>query len=140
MVVTALDDKLIKGGAQLLKQLDDAKVVVDAALWFYFPDIQGWKLLLSLPEVISHGPKAAYQVVQESLSKIPDLSFSLDDVAVANSGAPLLNLMRIAISTGTGISGIRFSNNVINGQLIQDAYIYRLTRESPASTSPLKTR
>jgi len=138
MVVTALDDKLIKGGEQLLRQLDDAKVTVDAALWFYFADIQGWKLLLSLPEVIGHGPKAAYQAVQEALSKVADLPFSLDDVAVANPDAPLLKLMRITISTGQGISGIRFSNNVVNGQLIQDAYIYRLTRQSHNS-SPLKT-
>lgn len=124
----------------MLKRLDNAKIVVDAALWYYFPDIQNWKLLLSLTEMIKQGPKAAYQSIQEELSQIHDIPFSLDDIAVTNPDSSILKLMRSAINTGTGISGIRFSNNVINGQLIQDAYIYRLTRESPAIQNPLKTR
>jgi hypothetical protein len=41
----------------------------------------------------------------------------------------MLSLLRVAISTGPGISGIRFTHNTINNVLIEDAYIYRL--ESP---------
>jgi len=139
MVITALDDRLIEGGLRLLKQLDDADVFVDAALWFYFTDKEAWKLLLSLPEAIGGGPRAAYKVIQEAISKLADLPFSLDDVTVAQPDAPVLRLLRIAISTGPGISGIRFTNNVVNGQLIQDAYIYRLTRRPHRIDIPAKT-
>jgi hypothetical protein len=36
--------------------------------------------------------------------------------------------MRTAIQTGpgTGVSGIRFTQNMVNNVLIEDAYIYRL--------------
>jgi hypothetical protein len=38
----------------------------------------------------------------------------------------MITLLRVALRTGPGIGGIRFSSNVINGTLIEDAYIYRL--------------
>ena len=53
---------------------------------------------------------------------------SLDDIAVSKPKNPLLKLLKIAIKTGPAISGIRFTNNVINGQLIKDAHIYRLLK------------
>jgi hypothetical protein len=48
-------------------------------------------------------------------------------VSIAKKDDPLLKLLRIAIKTGPGISNIRFSRNTINGVIIEDAYIYRLT-------------
>jgi hypothetical protein len=35
--------------------------------------------------------------------------------------------LRSAVRTRPGIDGIRVTNNVINGLVIEDAYIYRLT-------------
>jgi hypothetical protein len=134
MVIITLDNKIIKSGEKLIRQLDSKKVIVDAALWLYFPDIQNWKLLLSFPNIVQRGPKAAYEIVQSELSRMTDVALSLDDIAITKPDAIILNLMRTAINTGTGISGIRFSNNVINGQFIQDAYIYRLLSLNPAST------
>jgi uncharacterized protein YbjQ (UPF0145 family) len=44
----------------------------------------------------------------------------------------LIELLSTAIQTpADAVAGIRFSNNTINGQLIPDAYIYRLTRPLP---------
>jgi hypothetical protein len=45
---------------------------------------------------------------------------------VADMNAPLIALLKAAISTGKGVGGIRFSRNTINGHYIEDAYIYRL--------------
>lgn len=130
MVNMTLDERLITDGEKLLQQLDSSQTKVDAALWFYFSDIASWKLLLSLPDLIGKGPKAAYQKVQAAFSELArkgiDISFALNDVAIAQPSSPLLRLLRVAIRTGSEISGIRFANNVINGQLIEDAYIYRL--------------
>jgi hypothetical protein len=35
-------------------------------------------------------------------------------------------LLRKAVSTGPGISGVRITNNAVNGRIIDDAYIYRV--------------
>ncbi len=119
---------MMKGGENLLRELDAASVNVDSALWFYFPEEGIWKLLLSFPDVEKKGPKAAYARVQKALSKLGEgPAPPLDDVALAKPNSPLLRLLKVAIRTGPGISGIRFSNNVVDGQLIPDAYIYRLT-------------
>jgi hypothetical protein len=131
MVITVLDEKLIKSGEKLLRKLDEANVVIDAALWLYFDENQVWKLLLSLPNIILRGPEVAYETVQKVLLKIDNPSFALNDITIANPDSPILALIRQSINTGNGISGIRFSNNAINGQLIQDAYIYRIMRITP---------
>lgn len=127
MVANTLTDELIEGGKYLIEELDASGVKVDGALWFYFPEEGFWKLMLFFPDIEKVGPKLSYSKVQKALHKLKEKgALSLDDVALAKPNAPLFHLLKIAIRTGPGISGIRFSNNVINGQLISDAYIYRL--------------
>lgn len=127
MVATTLTDQLIKGGKGLIEELDASGNKVDGALWFYFPEEGFWKLMLSFPNIEKEGPISSYSKVQKALSKVKEKNgLSLDDVALAKPNAPLIHLLKLAIRTGPGISGMRFSNNVINGQLIADAYIYRL--------------
>jgi len=127
MVVNSLTEQLINGGKNLIEGLDASGIKVDGALWLQFPEEGYWKLVLSFPNIEKEGPKSAYAKVQKVISKLKEKDrLSLDEVALAKPNAPILNLLKIAIHTGPGISGIRFSNNVINGQLISDAYIYRL--------------
>ena len=99
------------------------------ALWLQWPDTQNWKLALSLPIVASIGPKKAYRLVQKALSGIAAdaKNLRLDDVSVLRADAPLLDLLRIALNTGTGTSPIWFKGNVINGQLFPNSLIYRVT-------------
>lgn len=128
MVDKVLTAELIDSGRSLVQTLDNSNVEVDAALWFYFSDLQNWKLILSVPKLIRKGPRKAYEAVQKAARKMEKSgkSIPLSDVTVAKRNDPLLNLLRPAIHTGPGISGIRFTQNVINGTLIDDAYIYRL--------------
>lgn len=128
MVETILRQELIEAGAALIRRLDESRLQPDAAFWFYFPDAQAWKLVLAEVKVGTQGPKEVYRQIQRLLLKEPKefAELSLDAVALTKPDAPLINLLRTAVRTGPGISGIRFSNNVINGTVIEDAYIYRL--------------
>ncbi|MEK7730230.1 MAG: hypothetical protein AAB363_00070 [Planctomycetota bacterium] len=127
MVAVPLSADQIEAGEALLRRLDEEGVKVDAALWFYFADKEDWKLLLSLPEVIGQGPKAAYKEVQRILSGSKGPSgISLADVAVARQSSDLLSSIRGAVGTVPGISQLRFVKCVFNGQFIEDALIYRL--------------
>lgn len=127
MVKTELTDDLINAGESLLRHLDEQGVKTTAALWFYFTDIDAWKLVLEVPELIEKGPKAAYKKIQTILKNLDgDAVFELDDVAIARPESPVIKVLRIAVKTGPQIGGIRFSNNIINGTIIEDAYIYRL--------------
>jgi len=128
LVKHTLSDEMISAGAELTRRLDAARFTVSAALWLYDSDA-GWRFVIGSPEVRTRGPRWAYKQVQSVISKIPEQQskIPLKDITIVDSSDPLIALLRVAIKTGDGISGIRFSQNVINGTVIEDAYIYRIT-------------
>jgi hypothetical protein len=126
MVTATLNSEMIEFGRRVVEHLASDGIKIDAAFWFLLTDQDSWKLMLSGPDLTVQGPRAAYKTVQESLSKITKPTVTLDAIAILKPDSPLIALLRTGIRTGTGISGIRFSKNVVAGNLIDDAYIYRL--------------
>jgi len=128
MVETQLTPELITEGAALVAKLDAEGVSPDVALWFYFPDVGAWTLLLGETNVGAHGPREVYKAVQKALRSLGTevAHLSLEDISVAKPDAPLFNVLRQVVRTGPGISGMRFRRNYISGTMIEDAYIYRL--------------
>ena len=123
-----LSDQMIAAGSDLVRQLDEAGVAVSGALWFYDVDSNSWRLIFASPEVSDKGVKAVYKEVQSVLRGMPeDHSIPLKDISVVDSNDQLISLMRVALKTGDGIHAVRFTRNMINGVLIEDAHIYRLT-------------
>ena len=132
MVGTALTPQLIEEGAELLRALDAAGLIPDAAFWFYFSDINAWKLVLAEMRVGPAGPREVYKQVQRALGTRADKikSFSLADVVVAKPDAPVVSVLKRALRVERNAGGVRFSQNVIDGVLIEDAYIYRLAKSA----------
>lgn len=128
MVEGNLTKEKIESGAFLIRQLDREDFRASAAFWFYYSEVGSWKLVISGDRVTSRGSKYVYRTIQKILKKhrtrLRDLS--LDDFSVVRSDSELVKLLRNAIRTGYEIGGVRFTNNVVNGRLIEDAYIYRL--------------
>ena len=129
VVKEVLTKEMIEAGAELTRLLDQTPLVVSASLWLYIPESNIWRLIIVSPEVETSGPRKVYQKIQPVLSQILEekLSIGLKDISVVENNNPLIALLRMAIRTGDGISGIRFSRNTINGHFIEDAYIYRMT-------------
>ncbi len=128
LVKESLSDRMTSAGSDLVRHLDQAGLRVTAALWFYDPDSNSWRLIIATPDVGTRGLKAIYGEVQSVVITLPeDRSIPFKDISVVDANDPLISLLRSAISTGDGIAGITFSRNMINGTLIEDAYIYRLT-------------
>jgi len=127
MAKTTLVERDLEAGATLIRALDQAGWIPSAALWFYLPDDEVWRLILALPEDGGLRQQDAYRRLADVL-ETNGLSeaLSVDDVGLARPDDQMLTLLRHAISTGPGISGIRFTHNTINNVLIEDAYIYRL--------------
>lgn len=129
LVSEQLTPDMIKSGALLVAALDKLNVLVKGALWLFLGEEHLWRLVIASPEVRHSGPKALYKKIRSALGRMPAevQSLATKDISVVDDKSPLFSLLRTAISTGPGIGGIRFSRNVINGQLIEDAYIYRVT-------------
>ena len=128
MVETNLTSEQINSGAALINRLEEHGIALDAAFWLYFPEDRRWKLVLVEFKRRTSGPRAAYAQVQSVLAKhASELSgISLDDVVLERPDTRIVELIRKAIRTGHGISGTRFRKNVVDGTLIEDAYIYRV--------------
>lgn len=128
VVKESLSSEMISAGAELTRQLDNARLIIDASLWFYTTDNNVWRFIIASPEVRAHGPKWMYKKIQTVIFKmLPEQSvIPLKDISVVDNHDPLIALLRVAISPVNGISGVRFSQNVIDGVLIEDAYIYRI--------------
>jgi hypothetical protein len=129
MVDEYLTKEMIDDGYFLVRKLDEHGLNPNAALWLYSPELQKWKLVIAETGVGTLGPKKIYGEIHQILSESPSALqvISLDDVTLAKLDDPIISLLRVAIRTGPdSISGIRFKNNVINGTLIEDAYIYRM--------------
>jgi hypothetical protein len=85
-----------------------------------------WKLVLVEATLAKKGPKAAYSAIQKILTSEKELgTLRLDDLVLEKPDARIVELIRKALRTGSKITGVRFKNNVIDGTLIDDAYIYR---------------
>ncbi len=127
MVKTVLVEKEIEEGKRLIQELDKSKFKVQAAIWVYMDDSDEWRLLIASPYVEKKGPKKSYNFIQTVLAKLsPPPEVSLRNISVVSPSDNLIRLIGVAIKTGAGISGIRFTGNVINNILIEDAYIYRI--------------
>jgi hypothetical protein len=126
MVTAALVDSHIDDGRKLVLALDDMNIDVEVALWLYDSDSEEWRLLIASRKLQEHGPLKAYETVQTALAGIPHRSIALSNVTVVSPDDPTIRALRSVISTGPGITGMRFSRNVIDHVFIEDAYIYRV--------------
>lgn len=136
MAENTLVDQDIRRGEAIVRALDsaaDPSMHPTAALWFLFPEEETWRLLLALPASATDPAQSVYARLLDTLSRAPDVErFSFDSVRLMVPENPLIDLLSSAIQTpADAVAGIRFTNNTINGQLIPDAYIYRLTRPLP---------
>ena len=127
LVTESLTDSMMKAGAKLVERLDSDNAEVKSAFWLYISEEKIWKLIIASPLVDSEGPRIFYKKIDDANRLADDTEeiVSLNDVGVTNPTNQIVQLLKFAIGTGGGISGIRFSRNTINGMFIEDTYIYR---------------
>jgi len=128
MVEADLNKQLIEAGAKLVQSLDRKGLSPDAAFWLYSSDNKAWRLFLVEAKLGEAGPKGVYRQIQKVMKELPEESqvLSLSDIGLLRSDAPFVQRLRTAFRKGRNVPGTRLMNNVVNGKLIEDAYIYRI--------------
>jgi hypothetical protein len=117
----------IDAGMHLLKELDNRSFDIQSALWFYYPDLDKWKLLLFSPKFDPEKASAQYSDVFDALAKTNTVgSLSFDSIQLVFKNDKLLNLLKNIIRV-KGQSKVRMTSNYLNGFYIDDAMIYRNT-------------
>ncbi len=128
VVKEQLTEEMVEAGALLTAKLDEMGLPIAAALWFFQPDINEWRLLFASTDVSAKGPRDVYARIQRAIQALGDKASAapLSVIGVVGADDALISLLRTVLHTGSGISRIRFSRNVINGHFIDDALIYRI--------------
>lgn len=127
LVTERLSDSMMKAGSTLVERLDAEGAEIKSSFWLYFSEEKTWKLIIASPLVDTEGPRKYYKkiVAVNDLAGASEEVISLNDIGVTSTSNQIVQLLKFAICTGDGVSGIRFSKNTINGVYIDDAYIYR---------------
>jgi hypothetical protein len=129
LVGDQLTEDMITTGEHVVGALDKLNVLVKGAFWLLLPEQRVWRLVIASPEVRTLGPKAVYRKVTSALKRLPPSvqPISTRDITVLEDNNQLIQLLKMLVKTGPAISRIRMSRNVVNGQLIEDALLYRMT-------------
>lgn len=130
-----MDKKVLVGqsiqeGKLLVQKLDKTNLRPRSALWFYQTELDEWKLFLAIKDLETVGPIKMYtdlqKIIKENSAVIHILS--LEDIILIETTHPLIGILKSIFSTDqNSIGEIRFTNNVINNFLIEDALIYRIS-------------
>lgn len=124
---TTLVENAISEGKKIVESLDNEGLFFPIAMWFFMPNNNEWRLIFGKEDVKDVGAREYYKKIQRVLSKIvPKPDITVNDISLISTENEIARLIKVALRTGRGISGIRFTGNVINGRLIPDAYIYRV--------------
>jgi hypothetical protein len=128
VVKEQLTQEMIEAGAKLTAMLDAMGLPIAAALWLFMPEVNEWRLSFASPEVSVSGPRKVYEKVEKARRALGEQAAAvpLSAIGLLDANDQLVQLLRVALKTGAGVSRIRFSKNVINGHFIEDALIYRI--------------
>lgn len=124
---TLVDTQLVDS-QNLVKALDLGALKPSLAAWYYYDDIEDWRLILCGKDIDSFLPgkeALAYKTVGEQLTKL-NSGLSVSDVKFLSTKAPLISALGFIIGTGPkDVSSIYLSNTTFNGIFIKDAVILR---------------
>jgi hypothetical protein len=129
MVKTSLVESDIESGRRLLDELNqlDARFLVQAAFWFFRPEVLEWRLFIATPLVDQKGPAFAYTDVQFALRSLAEPSWiSIQDISVVSPADKLVKVIRKAVQIPLGAKGVRLARTRVDDTYIEDAYIYRV--------------
>ena len=133
-----LVEKDIERGKRLVQMLDDKQVRVEAALWAYKPESEQYQLVIASGEVDTMGARPMYAKIQEALESLQETDrVPFVDIAVTSPSTGIVAALKTAVNTPTdAIDSIRITDGVVNRELIDDAYIYRMSSaDTPGSVA-----
>jgi hypothetical protein len=116
--------QLVEDGESLLKELDRADFPVSAALWYFVPERETWKLIVVSPVAHERGPLQARVRIEKALSGLSGSSLDMGDILVMSPRSRQFQELRANIE-GVSQSGSSGQRVPLSGVIFEDAVIYR---------------
>lgn len=129
MAETALVDGLIEDSIELVKELDHSQYKPTKVIWYYYDDVDSWRLIIVNSELDKLLPKQeplAYKYIAEAITRTNLSSLSISEIKLMRSDDPLIGALSFLMRTGAdGFVRASFSDTTMNGIFIKDMVILR---------------
>jgi hypothetical protein len=116
----------LERGAETLRKLDEAGLIVNVALWAYLPEYEDWRLILAARSLDTLKVREAYRAVNDSLDaggldveRIPPLR-------ILSTTDPFVKALRSTFAKARSVEGMRLGGQMIGDRFLEDAYVYRI--------------
>lgn len=129
MAETALVEGLIEDSIELVRELDKGPYKPSKVIWYYYDDVDSWRLIIVNGELDKLLPKQeplAYKSIAEAINKRDLSSLSISEVKLMKSDDPLISALSFLMRTGpNNFVRASFSDTTLNGIFIKDMVILR---------------
>ena len=129
MYTQTLVEKPIRDGQNLVHSLEKAGLDPKAALWYFNPELESWKLMIVLPVMDSGDHQYAYKLVERTrMNAQPHVAMSLNDIVLQSTYSRLVEAVRRTVRSlpSNAREGFHYIGETVNNQFIGDVYIYRI--------------
>lgn len=129
MAETALVEGLIDDAIKLVNELDLGKYKPTKVIWYYYDDVDSWRLIIVNGESDKLLPKQeplAYKYIAEAINNTNLSVLSISDIKLMKTDDPLVKAISFLMKTGAdGFMRASFSNTTLNGIFIKEMIILR---------------
>jgi hypothetical protein len=125
----ALVANQVSDAQTLIKKLDIAGTPPKVAMWYFYDDVEQWRLILAIPELDALLPKqeaVAYQRVAKVVTSLTLTSLALSDIKLVRTDFALVKAIQILMRTPpTALVVAHFSDTTLNGIFMKEMIILR---------------
>ncbi|NQS96991.1 MAG: hypothetical protein HQ591_00905 [candidate division Zixibacteria bacterium] len=127
MVKTLLVEQDISDGESLIKAIEETGFQIKAALWYYFPESETWRLIIASPEYDRKGSKEVYSIIHSILLEVqPPIGLDITDISVVSPNKDIIKVLTDIFGGGKDVWRMRLGHQVIGNIYIDDAILYRV--------------
>lgn len=125
----ALVESQVADAIALVEQLDSEAHAPKLAVWYYYDDVDEWRLLVAGPhfdELLPKQEALAYRQLVDAMGRRQLSSLTLSAVKLLRTDSPLPLALKQLIGTGTtGTTRAHFIDTTLNGIFIKEMIVLR---------------
>lgn len=129
MAETTLVECLIEDTIELVKKLDESKYKPTKVMWYYYDDVDTWRLIIvnkEIDKLLPNKEPLAYKIIAEIINEKNLSALSISEIKLMKSDDALVKTTSFLIGTGKdSLMKASFSDTTINGIFIKDMLIMR---------------
>jgi hypothetical protein len=139
---TTLVDGDLKGGREVIDELERRGIAIDVAAWLQDEDTGLWRLLLSSPRGDEVGSRPIYEVIQAILRDPKAPKLDLEDFLVASPHQSIVKDLRRRVATDRGFheDEIRLDLLGLGGRGYRSSRIYRVVGDTVANDARVRVK